>query len=331
MIQKPLTRRTVLRLGGGIVSAVGLAAVAPSVAFADTSGYTFGLWKGGSGDQRIWWNFFDTGGWTTPQVVPGAGTSAGVAMAGTNQAMAVATWKGVTGDERIWWNSLVTGSWSTPQVVPGANSSVGPALVTSGLGAIMMWKGGSGDQRVWWNYFDSAVWTSPQVMPGAATSFAPAAAFRPGVPVLHVAWKGVDGDQRIWWSTLSGSLSGTWSSPQVVPGAGTSAGVSLAAMPNGNLVMAWKGVTGDQQIWWSQSYPGSPGSWTAPQVVPGTGTGTGPSLAANGNAMAMTWKGVDGDERVWWSRFDGTNWTAPQVIAGAGTSFRPAVATSPWW
>jgi hypothetical protein len=268
-------------------------------------------------------------GWSGRQQVPNALSSGGVALAGPAGGPLFLTWKGVDGDEQIWWSTFDGGTWSGPQVVPGALSTVGPALAPY-AGVFMAWKGGSGDQRIWWNSFYGGRWSGAQVVPTANTGFGPALTVRQiGYGEPYMAWKGVDGDQQVWWSTYQGGSTGqnTWTNAQPVPGALTTAGVALAAPPGGGVHMAWKGGTGDQRIWFSQVYPGSPSAWTTPQVVPTANTSTGPALAVYGGSTYMTWKGVDGDERIWWSRFNGSSWTGAQEMIGDYTTFRPALAT----
>ena len=68
---------------------------------------------------------------------------------------------------------------------------------------------------------------------------------------LQLVYKGIDGDQRLFSASYSTSYSNTygWSTPQPIPGASSSNGASLAPL-NGHLYMAYKGVTGDQRLFW---------------------------------------------------------------------------------
>lgn len=334
MSRESLSRRGMLRLGGTAVAAASIAGIAsPATALgsgsADLSaGNTFMAWKGVTGDQQVWWNSPQNGGtgWSAPQPVPGAYSSAGVALAGQANGPLFLTWKGVEGDERIWWNWSDGNAWSGAQPVPGALSTVGPALAPY-AGVFMAWKGASGDQRIWWNSYYGG-WTVPQVVPGATTSFGPALAVRKiGYGEPYLAWKGQDSDQSVWWNKHQGGSTGqnTWTGPQQVPGAFTSAGVAMAGPPGGGVHLAWKGAGGDQRIWWSQAYPSSPNVWTTPQVVPGATTDVGPALAVYGGSTYMTWRGGQG-EQIWWSLFNGSGWTTPRPVSGAATSFRPALA-----
>ncbi|MFI0487507.1 hypothetical protein [Actinomadura sp. 9N215] len=45
------------------------------------------------------------------------------------------------------------------------------------------------------------------------------------------------------------------------------------------ILMVWKGVEGDQQIWWN-TFNGS--SWSGPQQVPGASTSFRPAIAVGG-------------------------------------------------
>ncbi|WP_157882596.1 hypothetical protein [Streptomyces silvensis] len=140
-------------------------------------------WRGADADERIWWNTYrggdsGTNDWTGPQPVPGALTSAGVALAGPPGGGLHMAWKGAGGDERIWWSRLHAGStaWTAPQPVPGALSSVGPALAVYSGSVYMTWKGAGGDERIWWSRFPATTWTPPQPVDGALTAFRPALA-----------------------------------------------------------------------------------------------------------------------------------------------------------
>ncbi|MFC9842525.1 hypothetical protein [Streptomyces sp. NPDC127595] len=334
MSQESLSRRSMLRLGGTAVAAAGLASLtSPATALGSgttdlPAGSTFMAWKGVTGDQQVWWNSLQNGGngWSAPQPVPGASSSAGVALAGQGGGPLFMTWKGVSGDERIWWNWFDGTTWSGAQPVPGALSSVGPALAPY-AGVFMAWKGSSGDQRIWWNSYYGG-WTAPQAVPGASSSFGPALTVRKiGYGEPYMAWKGVEGDQAVWWNKYQGGSTGqnTWTVPQTIPGAATSAGVALAAPPGGGVHLAWKGIAGDQRIWWSQTYPSSPDVWRTPQVVPYATTDVGPALAVYGSSTYMTWRETQ-SEQVLWSLFNGSGWTTPRSVSGAATSFRPALA-----
>jgi hypothetical protein len=103
-------------------------------------------------------------------------------------------------------------------------------------------------------------------------------------------------------------------------GANTNNQPSLASLAS-NLIMAWKGVEGDQRIWYSK-FDGN--NWSSPTPVAGANTSNQPSLESLASNLIMVWKGVEGDQRIWYSKFDGNNWSSPRNIvtqtAGAGAN-----------
>jgi hypothetical protein len=89
------------------------------------------------------------------------------------------------------------------------------------------------------------------------------------------------------------------------------------------LVMAWKGVEGDDGIYFS-SFDGA--AWASQELIAGVGTSHGPSLAVYDRKVYMIWKGVDGDQGIYFSHFNGHNWAPQRLIPGTGTSVGPALA-----
>jgi hypothetical protein len=89
----------------------------------------------------------------------------------------------------------------------------------------------------------------------------------------------------------------SWSPEQQGVGTGTSHGPVLAIF-NGRLYAVWKGVPGDNRMFWS-SFDGT--SWSPEQQGVGTGTSDGPVLAIFNDRLYAVWKGVPGDNRMFWS------------------------------
>jgi hypothetical protein len=98
---------------------------------------------------------------------------------------------------------------------------------------------------------------------------------------------------------ISGTATAQWSEQQPGIGGGTSNGPSLAVF-NGRLYAAWKGVPGDERMFWS-SFDGT--NWSTQQPGIGGGTSNGPSLAVFNGPLYAAWKGVDNDTRMFWSNF----------------------------
>jgi hypothetical protein len=89
------------------------------------------------------------------------------------------------------------------------------------------------------------------------------------------------------------------------------------------LLMAWKGVAGDQGIYYAFN-PG-PAGWSGQRRVPGAGTNARPAVVEYNGTPWMAWKGVDGDSGLYWSRFVNGDWLPQQRVTGVGTSDAPAL------
>ena len=251
-------------------------------------------------------------------------------------------WKGVEGDQGIYFATLndFSGVWIDQEHVPGVGgaaapgTSVGPCIVVFNGRLHMAWKGVQGDQSMWWTTYDDQNGWAPQQQVVGSDGVVPGTSVGPQLAVLngqlYMAWKGVEGDQSIWWASTSDGQH--WAPQQQVVGSdgvvpGTSVGPSLAAH-NEQLYMAWKGVQGDQSIWWSSTPDGR--HWASQNEIDlgfAFDTSIGPSLAGLNSTLYMAWKGVDGDEGIWWAASsDGQNWGGQQQVSGVGTSVGPCLA-----
>ena len=248
-------------------------------------------WKGIDGDNGIW---YTTGtqiadgtiNWASQNPVSDVGTSVGPALAAYIGLLTMA-WKGVDGDDGIWYtsgNQIADGTinWVSQNPVPGVGTSVGPALAVYNNNFILAWKGVDGDNGIWYttgprNADGTVNWASQKSIPGVATSVRPSLAVCNGI--LTMAWKGVDSDNGIYHTTGIPTAEGiSWLvGGQMVPGVGTSVGPALAAC-NGILTMAWKGIDGDNGIWYTTFTQNA--GWKPQNPVPGVGTSVGPALAA---------------------------------------------------
>ncbi|HEY6886814.1 MAG TPA: C1 family peptidase [Solirubrobacter sp.] len=92
---------------------------------------------------------------------------------------------------------------------------------------------------------------------------------------------------------------------------------------NSRLYAVWKGVHGDDSMWWS-SYNGS--AWAPQQRIPGVGSSVGPTVAVFNGRLYAAWKGMGTDQGIYWSSFDGHAWAAQQRIGGVATSVGPSLA-----
>ncbi len=290
-------------------------------------------WKGVAGDQGIYFATLNdfSGAWIDQEHVPGIG---GAAAPGTSVGPCIAVfndqlymvWKGVQGDQSMWWTTYTDqNGWGPQQPVVGSDgvvpgTSVGPQLAVFNGRLYMAWKGVQGDQSIWWSSTSDGREWRPQQQVRGSNGVVPGTSVGPSLAVygeqLYMAWKGVQGDPTMWWSSTSDGQN--WASQNQINlgfGFSTSVGPSLAVL-NNELYMAWKGVEGDQGIWWS-STPGVP-NWGAQQQVCGVGTSVGPCLAAYNDTLYMAWKGVDGDDGIYWTLF-GLNPGGQVNVPGADT------------
>ncbi|MEH7277152.1 hypothetical protein, partial [Neobacillus vireti] len=152
---------------------------------------------------------------------------------------------------------------------------------------------------------------------------------QPPIVMPRMVWKGVVGDYGIYESDF---VNGNWTSGRQIPNIGSSHSPALADFstlhPGPCFIMAWKGNTGDQALYWSRD-PGD--GWDPHQIIPDAGSSTRPALANVAGTIYMACKGVDGDNGIYWSKFnwsnsDGTGWWDPfTLIPGIGTSDSPAI------
>lgn len=149
--------------------------------------------------------------------------------------------------------------------------------------------------------------------------------FTSRVEVPRMVWKGVKGDSGIYESDL---LAGGWNQQRRIPNIGSTHSPALVGIgapgptPRTGLLMAWKGVSGDQGIYWSRDLFNG---WEPQRRVPNVGTSTRPALGTAAGRICMAWKGVEGDTGIYWSVFDGNNWSPQARINGIGTSDSPAL------
>ncbi|KAB0600848.1 matrixin family metalloprotease [Cupriavidus pauculus] len=164
----------------------------------------------------------------------------------------------------------------------------------------------------------------PQIQLGdRATSDRPALAVRSratSTQTLHMVWKGTGDDQGIYESQL---VNNVWSQQKKISGIGSTESPALATIrasdTSNGLIMAWKGVKGDQGLYYSII---GDGDWAPQRKIPNVGSNHRPALANFNGTIYMAWKGVDGDQGIYWSIISGGNWTPQRKINGVGTHRR---------
>jgi hypothetical protein len=95
------------------------------------------------------------------------------------------------------------------------------------------------------------------------------------------------------------------------------------AADGGKLYVAWKGIPGDDGIYFTTN---NGTTWAAQQKVANVGTSAGPALAMLNTTLYMAWKGAGTDESLWWASYNGTAWTAQQRVPNVGSSVGPKLA-----
>lgn len=304
-------------------------------------------WKGMDQDQSIWWSANLEGtSWQAQASIPDISTVDRPALAvfdninvgGSTLYMA---WLGEGDRLYLSYYDGSNANWiSQPPINPNplmGTAYNGPALASFNGALYAVWRGPIwdifrglppqgvtviNDQTLYWSRFDGTTWGPTQNGPGWSST-GPALAVFNGA--LYMAWKGMDQDQRIWWSSFDGN---SWAPQQyIIDERGTTIGTSdrpALAVFNGVLYMAWKGIEGDQRLWWSSS---NGSGWTPQQQGPGWSS-SGPALAPFGGffpGLYMAWKGMNQDQRLWWSSSDGNSW-APQQIGPGASSTGPTLA-----
>ncbi|MGB8843139.1 MAG: hypothetical protein WCC64_18955 [Aliidongia sp.] len=280
----------------------------PGMAVIDSTLHV--AWKGGAGDDAIYWASTNGTNWTPPERVANVGTSTGPALAAINSTLFMA-WKGAGRDERIFWSSSCGANWTPRQAVPNVASNVGPKLAVLNGHLYMAWKGSDGDPSIYWSSLTGTTWAPRQRIAHSSSAFGPALGVFENQ--LHAVWRGGFDDETLWWSSFHGAA---WTPQRQIPSATSSEGPTFAIYHDA-LYAIWKGGVGDRRLWLSK-FNGS--SWTAPQAIPGLVSSNGPGIAAFDNGVYAVWRGEPNDDRLWWSKLNGASWTLQQVIPGFGNN-----------
>lgn len=270
-------------------------------------GKLFAAWKGGNGDQRMWYSTFDGTSWSQQQLFPEPFASTHGPTLVTFHNAIYAVWKGSGSDVGLWWSCFNGLTWNSQQRVGGHNSSNGAGLAVYRGVLYLAYQGAPGyaPEAIWWTSYDGTGW-SDHPMTELVTSDRPAL----GVSgegeeqKLVMVYKGNSTDQTIYYSTLDGA---SWAPKQPLGGMTTSA--PSVANYRGQLYAVWKGTTEDDTIWYS-TFNGS--AWAAPKALrTHFPAGFGPSLAVLNEQLYVAWKGWD--TKIWWVR------TPPAGIAVQNT------------
>ena len=134
-------------------------------------------------------------------------------------------------------------------------------------------------------------------------------------------------DAKILFTTRTGNV---WTAPALIDASSFTADpVALAALPNGEAVLAFRGL--DNAIYFSRYTPGNVPAWSppGPLVTPNVATPSRPALAAGvGGVDAEIGFINSADGKAYHARLTGTSWSAPVVVGGAQLT-TVAIASAP--
>ncbi|MCU1226577.1 MAG: hypothetical protein JWQ42_4670 [Edaphobacter sp.] len=115
-----------------------------------------------------------------------------------------------------------------------------------------------------------------------------------------------------------------WGSQRAVADVGTDASPALCVCGS-FLVMAWRGIGDDDQIWNSRTTDGV--NWSPQSVIPGAASTDGPALAWDGATLWLAIRGVPDDDALYWATSSdlGDHWSAVAPIPGTGSACAPSL------
>ncbi|MFD6231083.1 matrixin family metalloprotease [Streptomyces sp. NPDC060232] len=167
----------------------------------------------------------------------------------------------------------------------------------------MIWKGPPGNDRFYESTLTGGTWSPERKIDGpVASTHSPALTeftLSDGLSTrLLMAWKS-DEDRKIYYAQQTGN---GWGTPRLISGIGSTDRPALATYA-GDIYMAWKGVEGDSQIWWTRAAvgPSIRLGETQQQSVRGVETSTGPTLVPAMGRLYMFWKGPGDKTQIYYS------------------------------
>ena len=165
-------------------------------------------------------------------------------------------------------------------------------------------------------------WRAQQAIPNVGTDASPALCACGDSLVM--AWKGI-GETNLW---VSRSYDGVNWTPQArVFGAASTDGPALA-WDGSTLWMAFTGIDGDSNLYWTACTDTSASfaqGFSQVRPIPGTGSTNGPTMTIVNGAPLLVWKGVEDDQGMYYATYAGGAWSAQKLIGGAGSVDRPTI------
>ncbi len=239
-------------------------------------------------------------------------------------------------DQRISVNSYnFTDSGSLSQqsmrfitTLEGTGSATGPGLTIFQGRLFMAYRGILGDEGIWVSSSaDGINWDPHQSINGIGSLEGPSLATFKGQ--LYMIYRGVEEDEQIYWTRSSDGVHWNPNPPDPNPQrqlGGTTASVPQLVAFGDKLLAIWRGIIGDQELWFSINRGGT--EWDTPQTIPNKGSNLGVGLAVFQGQVIMAYPGIDDDQTIYWAHSDdGENWSDQRPIVGIGTYNPPTLTT----
>lgn len=247
-------------------------------------------------------------------------------------------WRGSGVDETLHESSF-TGPTDAPpfaDAVPilGTGSIAGPALATFDGSRFMAWRGVIEDEHLYFATNDGSGWRTQIQLPDRGSGNGPTLATFQGQ--LIMAWRGAAEDQQLYWATYPDETRDPpWSDQHQLADRGSFRGPALAVFA-GQLFMAWRGVEGDQHLYWS-TFDGQ--GWSDQHPLSDRVSVDCPMLVPFGTSFFMFWRGGSGldvsDLQLYTSTYEGGDpssaWSPQQPVINTaghfiGTGSRPGAS-----
>jgi hypothetical protein len=225
-------------------------------------------------------------------------------------------WRGTGSDDDLYWANTTDffgRNWTGVRKMGGQASSHGPRVAVIEGVPTVVWKGVRSDHGIYFSQFRGN-WSPQNKIGGVGTSESPAISADVSRSA-RLLWKGIDKDHVLWTSMLTDLF---WQPQQqvrwIIPGNGASGTVDTGAPGSasgpglafaaGKVVALWRGVPGDQGIYYTQFTKDNVGGttigqWSSQSRIPGVGSSHGPSITLFGGRLWAVWKGVKGDRGIY--------------------------------
>jgi hypothetical protein len=241
------------------------------VAFDETTGRAFAVWRQGSGTCLcVWSSQFTTGaGWSTPKMIANGSAMTAptpqIAVDGFGSAYAVWTESDDAQHFDVWSNRFTGGGdWGTPVMIDDHGGGSGPPRIVADLNgnAYVVWEqtqANTPGTTIRWNlYKTGAGWGTPGLI-ASTTDVASGTGGNPDITfdpngIAHVAWEHDDGVKiHVRSSRLLPSAS-DWSAAADAHSTDSVAGPQLAVDATGDVTAVWEQNDGAGVAVWSNRF-----------------------------------------------------------------------------